>query len=114
MERKVSSEQFGELIRAILESKSLTIREAYKITGVHYTTINLMRNGVIPGKHSITRFADKLGIDADPLLVEAGYKQPSDPVEAVRVCLRDQGVLPNEAIEEVVDIVEKIKTKYQK
>jgi hypothetical protein len=102
------------MVREILERLELSVYEAHAKTGVHYTTIHRMLNGVIPSEDTIDRFTKGLGEDPEPLLVEAGFAQPSDIVEAVRVCLRTQGELPPEAIEEVAATVEEIKAKYQK
>ena len=71
--------EFGLRIRRLLgwgdnnERQFLTARDAARLTDISVVTILKMADGHPPKANTILKFADRLKVDATPLLRDAGY-----------------------------------------
>lgn len=72
-----------------------------------------MKMGAVPSEAVLERFAKGLNADLSALRRAAGYEQPSDPVEAVELALRNVESIPEEGKRQIREFVESIRNKYQ-
>ena len=101
--RTVIKPEFGDAVRATLGDLSIS-QASYK-TQISYEYMRKMTYGHVPSPDIIRRFAEGLGVGAEPLLVVAGYEQPSDPVERVEVALRSNQQLSDAGVRRIMDFV---------
>lgn len=69
-------EQFGRAVNDIMERRNLSNRAAMRKTQIDYTTINNMRQGMVPRKGVIVDWAIGLGENVNKWLLIAEY----DPI----------------------------------
>lgn len=109
------SPEFGSLVRKILDEKGLSFRGAWKITGVHYTTVSTMADGVIPKTTTIKAFAEGLGVDAQPLLDEARKAMfPESELQDDQLVILLRSRLPNTSPEVLANVQEVVKQEVSK
>ena len=101
--RTVIKREFGDAVRAALGDLSIS-QASYK-TQISYEYMRKMTYGHVPSPEIIRRFAEGLGVDAEPLLVVAGYEQPSDPVERVEIALRGNEHLSDAGVRRIMEFV---------
>ena len=65
---------FGETIKKLRKEKKITLRDLAQQTGLEYTNISRIENGILPppDDEKICKLARVLGADADKLILIAG------------------------------------------
>ena len=101
--RTIIKREFGDAVKAALGELSIS-QASYK-TQISYEYIRKMGYGHVPSPEIIRRFAEGLGIDPEPLLVTAGYEQPSDPIARVEIALRGNKQLSDAAVGRIIEFV---------
>lgn len=66
--------EFGLAVKALLERRRLSIRQARMDTGINHATLHEMTHGIVPGTpQTVVAFARGLDEDPNEWLARAGY-----------------------------------------
>ncbi len=101
--RTIIKREFADAVRVALGDLSIS-QASYK-TQISYEYIRKMTYGHVASPEIIGRLAEGLGVDAQRLLVVAGYEQPTDPVECVKIALRGNKQLSDAGVQRIMDFV---------
>jgi hypothetical protein len=97
------SEEFGRLVKKVMGEDSYG--KATIKTGISQAYLYAMKGGKVPSREIVEKFAKGYKTAVEPLMIAAGYTQPKDLVEVVRIALRKNDTLSEESrriIEELV------------
>ncbi|MEN6371544.1 MAG: hypothetical protein ABFD64_05965 [Armatimonadota bacterium] len=97
------SEDFGHIVKEIMGEDSYG--KATIKTGISQAYLHAMKGGKVPSREIVEKFAKGYKTSAEPLMIAAGYIEPKDTIEVVRIALRRNDTLSEESrkiIEEVV------------
>lgn len=100
------------MVANTLRDRGLSLRAVSYKTQIHHSTVGEMQKGVVPGRDIVEDFARGLSLDPKPLLIAAGYEQPSDALTAVQFALRDVENISEAGRQQIREFVEKVQEKY--
>jgi len=101
------SSQFGEAVQRVMGSLSPN-QASYK-TGLSQEYVRRMKLGLVPLRETVEKFAKGLGVDVWPLLIAAGYEEPTDLRELVRRAIkRGEPEISETTLDLAADAVEQV------